>query len=169
MKKKIVILGALGYLGTELCKIYSGESWKNKILAVDSRFVSERVNQLKEWGIEFLQGHILDKEFLKKNLNDADIIHHLAGVTDVAYVKSEANSELDKKILLATQMLSAEFCIKYIWDPGIDSGSEDSYIYDFDYILGFQNHLTREELESALFNIRNNSNSRSNINNIGST
>ena len=99
MKKKIVILGALGYLGTELCKIYSGESWKNKILAVDSRFVSERVNQLKEWGIEFLQGHILDKEFLKKHLNDADIIHHLAGVTDVAYVKSEANSELDKRIL----------------------------------------------------------------------
>ena len=77
--------------------------------------------------------------------------------------------KLDKKILLATQMLSAEFCIKYIWDPVINSGSEDSYIYDFDYILGFQNHLTREELESALFNVRNNSNSRSNINNIGST
>ena len=105
MKKKIVILGALGYLGTELCKIYSGESWKNKILAVDSRFVSERVNQLKEWGIEFLQGHILDKEFLKKHLNDADIIHHLAGVTDVAYVKSEANSELDKRILKSVKYL----------------------------------------------------------------
>lgn len=54
--------------------------------------------------------------------------------------------KLDKKILLATQMLSAEFCIKYIWDPGIDSGSEDSYIYDFDYILGFQPHLTRDAL-----------------------
>ena len=54
--------------------------------------------------------------------------------------------KLDKKILLATQMLSAEFCIKYIWDPGIGSGSEDSYIYDFDYILGFQPHLTRDAL-----------------------
>ena len=54
--------------------------------------------------------------------------------------------KLDKKILLATQMLSAEFCIKYIWDPGINSGSEDSYIYDFDYILGFQPHLTRDAL-----------------------
>ena len=99
MKKKIVILGALGYLGTELCKIYSGESWESKIVAIDNRFISERVNQLKEWGIEFLQGHILDKDFLKKNLYDADIIHHLAGVTDVAYVKSEANSELDKRII----------------------------------------------------------------------
>ena len=50
--KKIVIVGALGYLGTELCKIYSGESWRNKIIALDSRFVSERVNQLKEWNID---------------------------------------------------------------------------------------------------------------------
>lgn len=78
--------------------------------------------------------------------------------------------KLDKKILLATQVLSAEFCINHIWDPEIESGSEDSYIYDFDYILGFQTHLTRGELyESALFNIRNNSNSRPNIYNIGST
>ena len=29
--RKIVILGALGYLGTEISRIYSGESWKNKI------------------------------------------------------------------------------------------------------------------------------------------
>ena len=91
--KKIIITGALGYLGTELCKIYSGESWKHKIIAIDSKFVSERVNQLKNWGIEFLQGHILDKKFLKKNLKDADIIYHLAGVTDVAYLKTEANDE----------------------------------------------------------------------------
>ena len=53
MSKKIVILGALGYLGTELCKLYSGESWFNKIVAIDSRFVSERVSQLKDWNIEF--------------------------------------------------------------------------------------------------------------------
>jgi len=96
--KKIVILGALGYLGAELSKIYSGESWKNKIVAIDSRFISERVSQLKDWGIEFIQGHILDKKFLKKHLHDADVVHHLAGVTDVAYVKSEANSELDDRI-----------------------------------------------------------------------
>ena len=96
--KKIVIVGALGYLGTELCKIYSGESWLNKIVAVDSRFASERVSQLKDWNIEFFQGHILDLDFLKKHLKDADIVHHLAGVTDVAYVKKESGSELDEKI-----------------------------------------------------------------------
>ena len=98
MSKKIVIVGALGYLGTELCKLYSGESWFHNVVAIDSRFVSKRVNQLNEWNIKFHQGQILDKGFLNKHLNDADIVHHLAGVTDVAYVKKESNPNHDEKI-----------------------------------------------------------------------
>ena len=98
MRKKIVIIGALGYIGTELCKIYSGESWKNFIVAIDSRFISERVNQLREWNIEFHQGGLLDKDFLEKNLTDADIVYHLAGITDVAYVKKDSNVQQDEKI-----------------------------------------------------------------------
>ena len=98
MSKKIIIVGALGYLGTELCKLYSGESWFHNIIAIDNRFVSKRVNQLINWNIKFYQGHILDKEFIKNILKDADIVHHLAGVTDVAYVKKESNPEQDEKI-----------------------------------------------------------------------
>ena len=52
MSKKIVIVGALGYLGTELCKLYSGESWFHNITAIDNRFVSKRVNQLINWNIK---------------------------------------------------------------------------------------------------------------------
>ena len=96
--KKIVIIGGLGYLGTELCKIYSGESWRNKIIVLDSKFLSERVNQLKNWNINFFQGHILNDNFLKIHLKDADVVHHLAGITDVAYVKTEVNSKLDENI-----------------------------------------------------------------------
>jgi nucleoside-diphosphate-sugar epimerase len=98
MPKKIVIIGALGYLGTELCRLYSGESWHNNIVAVDSRFVSKRVNQLKDWNIEFQQGEILNKEFLGSLLHDADIVHHLAGVTNVAYVKKDSDSQRDDNI-----------------------------------------------------------------------
>jgi len=98
MSKKIVIIGALGYLGTELCKLYSGESWFNNIVAIDNRFVSKRVNQLKNWNIKFYQGEILKKDFLEKHLKDADIVHHLAGVTDVAYVKKEIDLKQDEKI-----------------------------------------------------------------------
>ena len=92
--KKIVITGGLGYIGTELCKIYSGYSWNDKITIIDNRFISERVNQIRNWNMNFVQGDILDKEILKKYCHDADIVHHLAGITDVPRVKSES---LEKK------------------------------------------------------------------------
>ena len=98
MSKKIVIVGALGYLGTELCKLYSGESWFHKVIAIDNRFISERISQLKDWNIEFYQGYILDKEFLKKILNETDIVYHLAGITEVTYVKKKSKAEKDEKI-----------------------------------------------------------------------
>ena len=66
MKKKIIITGGLGYIGTELCKIYSGFSWKDSIVVIDNRFISERVNQLRKWNIEFICGDILDKKLISK-------------------------------------------------------------------------------------------------------
>jgi nucleoside-diphosphate-sugar epimerase/2-polyprenyl-3-methyl-5-hydroxy-6-metoxy-1,4-benzoquinol methylase len=98
MKKKIIITGGLGYLGSELCKIYSGFSWYNEVVVIDKRFVSERVSQLRKWHIDFYQGDILDKNFLKKILIDAHIVIHLAGITDVAYVQKESNPNKDDEI-----------------------------------------------------------------------
>jgi len=98
MSKKIVITGGLGYIGTELCKIYSGESRNNEIVVIDNRFVSERVNQLRNWNIHFIHGDILDKDFLKEHFKKADIIHHLAGVTDVARTSKETDTTKDQKI-----------------------------------------------------------------------
>ena len=95
---KIVITGGLGYIGTELCKIYSGESRYNKITVLDSRFVSERVKQLRDWGISFVQGRLTDEDILKELLQDADVVIHLAGITDVAYTKTESNVEKDREI-----------------------------------------------------------------------
>ena len=103
MSKKIVITGGLGYIGTELCKIYSRISWNNNILVIDNRFVSERVNQLRNWNIDFIQGDILDKELVNKYLKDADIIHHLAGITDVPRLKSESSDDRDDKIKLVAE------------------------------------------------------------------
>ncbi|MDA9233637.1 NAD-dependent epimerase/dehydratase family protein [Candidatus Pelagibacter sp.] len=103
MKKKIVITGGLGYIGTELCKIYSGYSWNDQVTVIDNRFISERVNQLRNWNINFVQGDILDKDLIKQHCFDADIVHHLAGITDVPRVKSESNSENENKIKLVAE------------------------------------------------------------------
>jgi len=96
--KKIVITGALGYIGTELCKLYSGFSWKYEVIAIDNRFISERVNELKRRKIKFIQADILDIESIKPHIEQAEIVHHLAGITDVAYVKKEADKEKDSLV-----------------------------------------------------------------------
>jgi len=101
--KNIVITGGLGYIGTELCKIYSGFSWNNKITIIDNRFISERVNQLRNWNMDFIHGDILDKELINKYCKDADIIHHLAGITDVPRTKSESNVLNDAQIRLVAE------------------------------------------------------------------
>ncbi|MDC0512053.1 NAD-dependent epimerase/dehydratase family protein, partial [bacterium] len=99
MKKKIIITGGLGYIGTELCKLYSGVSWHHDIIVIDNRFISERVNQVRNWNMRFIQGDILNKELVKKYCHDANIVHHLAGVTQVPRTKSESSDLQDKKIM----------------------------------------------------------------------
>jgi len=99
MKKKIIITGGLGYIGTELCKLYSGVSWYHQITIIDNRFISERVNQIRNWNMDFIQGDILDINIIKKYIKDADVVHHLAGVTQVPRTVSEASDTQDKKIM----------------------------------------------------------------------
>ena len=99
MVKKIIITGGLGYIGTELCKLYSGVSWHHKITVIDNRFISERVNQLKNWNMRFINGDILDKNFVRKYFSDADVVHHLAGITDVPRTKNESTKIKDDKII----------------------------------------------------------------------
>ncbi|MFA6432637.1 MAG: NAD-dependent epimerase/dehydratase family protein [Candidatus Paceibacterota bacterium] len=96
--QKIVITGGLGYVGTELCKLYSGEARFKKIVVVDNRFFSSRVTQLRDWGMEFIHGNILDKDLMKSILADADIVYHLAGITDVSYTKNESSEAKDRLI-----------------------------------------------------------------------
>ena len=98
MKKKIIITGGLGYIGTELCKLYSGVSWHHKIIVIDNRFISERVNKIRNWNMEFIQGDILDTSLINRYFKDADVIHHLAGITNVPRTKSETSNKKDELI-----------------------------------------------------------------------
>lgn len=57
---------------------------------------------------------------------------------------------LDEKILLSTQTLTPEFCVKYILDLDIEGGGEESYIFDVCYIVNFQKHITKKELKNLI-------------------
>ncbi len=96
--KKIIITGGLGYIGMELSKIYSGKSNHYDVTVLDNVFFSERVSQLKRWGIKFNQVDITDKNKLKKVLSDADIIYHLAGITDVGTTAEDKNLRRDRLV-----------------------------------------------------------------------
>ena len=87
-------------------------------------------------------------------LNDNDLLNNKNTYsTDIL----ERNiNNLTIKIVLTTQTLTPEFCIKYILDMNIDSGDEDSYLFDFDYILRFQKHISEDELYGTYYKLVNN-------------
>ena len=96
--KKVIITGGLGYIGMELAKIYSGKSRYIDITVIDNKFFSDRVSQLKRWNIKFKQIDILDTDTLEKEINNADLIYHLAGITDVGTTKDDIDKIRDQKI-----------------------------------------------------------------------
>ena len=97
-KEKIVITGGLGYLGSELCKLYAGESWYKEVTIIDNLFSPARISQLRDWGINFIQTDLFDSQILKEVLNETTIVIHLAGITNVAYTKTDSNEDLDSEI-----------------------------------------------------------------------
>ena len=131
MKKKIIITGGLGYIGTELCKLYSGVSWHHNIIVIDNRFISERVNQIRNWNMEFIQGDILDKNLIRTYCKDADVIHHLAGITDVPRTRSESLKSQDENPLLGG--ITAGKKVKLLIQPD-DLEHDDKSILQLDIV-----------------------------------
>jgi hypothetical protein len=53
------------------------------------------------------------------------------------------------KILVNTQKLTPEFCIKYILNEEYMSCEEEKYLLTYSYVLSRQPHITRKQLEDA--------------------
>ena len=96
--KKIVITGGLGYIGMELAKLYSGTSRIHSVTIIDNSFYLQRVAQIKRWGINFIQGDILDDSLMSEHIKDADIVYHLAGITDVSTTIHDSSHKNDQII-----------------------------------------------------------------------
>ena len=76
----------------ELSKIYSGKTRDFDVTVLDNEFYSERVSQLKRWGIKFEQLDILDEDNLQKHIGDADLIYDLAGITISEVIPADATN-----------------------------------------------------------------------------
>jgi hypothetical protein len=93
--------------------------------------------------------------YYKENITDSDLCNEKYSI----YVLIKNINNLNLKVVLSTQILTPQFCIKYILDTSIESGSENSYIYDKNYILRRQKHITSEEFDKCYMNYVNNVNS----------
>ena len=80
------------------------------------------------------------------NVTNTDLLANKNKYSIEILEQNIVKNHLDEKILLATQMLTPEFCVKYILDLDIEGGGEESYIFDICYILSFQKHITEKEL-----------------------
>ena len=90
----ILITGGLGYVGTELCKLYAKS--KHNITVVDNAFIPERVRWLIENNLKYFQRDLFNISDL---LKDCDICYHLAGITNVPLIVSQSSPEKDAEII----------------------------------------------------------------------
>ncbi len=84
------------------------------------------------------------------NVTNSDLLANKNKYSIEILEENIVKNHLDEKILLATQILTPEFCIKYILDLDIDNGGEESYIFDICYILSFQKHISEKDLRDLI-------------------
>jgi hypothetical protein len=89
-----------------------------------------------------------------KTISDSDLCNETYSI----YVLQKNINNLNKKVVLSTQKLTAQFCIKYILDTAIDSGSETCGVYTKEHILRRQPHITSEEFDKCYMKYVNASN-----------
>jgi len=73
-------------------------------------------------------------------LSDKDLTQNKYSIAEL----TASVSNLNKSVILNTQILDEHFCAEYILDVRIYSGDEDSYKFCEGHILARQPHLDRK-------------------------
>ena len=93
--KKILITGGLGYIGTEIIKLFNFK--KNSICILDKKKPTSKQKIIfKKKGIKFIRSDISKITSIPNKIVDYDFIIHLAGITKVPKLKQEASKKIDK-------------------------------------------------------------------------
>ena len=94
--------------------------------------------------------------YYDEKISDSDLCNEKYSID----VLTKHINYLNKKVVLSTQQLTAQFCIKFILDTPIESGNKDSTIYTKEHILRRQQHISSEEFDKCYFEyFRNEKNS----------
>lgn len=84
---KVLLTGGAGDLGQYLCRSLVGMGHKPVVFDIKEPAQEEAKNE--ESSIEFVKGSVLEREELKKALNDIDIIVHIAAWHGIHEVKNQ--------------------------------------------------------------------------------
>jgi nucleoside-diphosphate-sugar epimerase len=90
--KTIIITGGLGYVGTELIKIYPRN--KYKIIVIDKIENKKKIFFLKNNNIQFIKVDIRNNKVMKKIIPLGDVLIHLAAITNVPIISKENNRKI---------------------------------------------------------------------------
>ena len=85
--------------------------------------------------------------YYDEKISDSDLCNETYSID----VLTKHINYLNKKVVLNTQKLTAQFCIKFILDTPIESGNKDSTIYTKEHILRRQQHISSEEFDKCYF------------------
>ena len=81
--------------------------------------------------------------YQKEKISDSDLCNQKYSID----VLEKHIHYLNNKVVLSTQILTAQFCIKFILDTAIEPGNQDSGIYTKEHILRRQPHINSEEFD----------------------
>ncbi len=107
-KKKIVVTGGAGFIGSNLCRMLLEEG--AKVIAFDN-LSSGRIDFIKDLiekdEFNFLKGDIRDPVDLEKVTKNSDVIFHLAAQTSVPFSMTNPNEDCEINVIGTLNTLEA--------------------------------------------------------------
>ena len=77
---RILITGGAGFLGSYLCEKLLKKS--NSVIALDMSDGSKVEHLMDKKSFQFIQGSVLDKDLMEREVSKADMVFHFAAIAD---------------------------------------------------------------------------------------
>lgn len=144
MIKKVFVTGADGMLGSSICRVLIKFDYNVKAMVLPKR----KSKVLLGLSLEIVEGNILDKKFLEKEMKDCDGVIHAAALTTVWPRRSEivlkVNFDGTKNVMEVAEKYSMKRMVHIgsassfkhgpKEEPGDETTSFDGWKFGMDYI-----------------------------------